>query len=60
MIISIDTTTLDQVHEFINSGELVELMNQKGLSVDSMCFVLQAILTALDDAAQQLDGEENM
>lgn len=56
----IDQEVLDEVHKFVNDGELVKLMNNKGMTVAGMYFVLQTLVSALDDAAQQLDEEENM
>ena len=56
----IDQEVLDEVHKFVNSKELVELMNNKGMTVAGMYFVLQTLVNALDDATQQLDEEENM
>lgn len=56
----IDQEVLDEVHKFVNSKELVTLMNNKGMTVAGMYFVLQTLINALDDAAQQLDEEENM
>lgn len=56
----IDQEVLDEVHKFVNSKELVTLMNNKGMTVAGMYFVLQTLVNALDDAARQLDEEENM
>lgn len=56
----IDQEVLDEVHKFVNSKELVELMNNKGMTVAGMYFVLQTLVNALDDATQQLDEEENI
>lgn len=56
----IDQEVLDEVHKFVNSKELVTLMNNKGMTVAGMYFVLQTLVNALDDATRQLDEEENM
>ena len=56
----IDQEVLEEVHKFVNSKELVELMNNKGMTVAGMYFVLQTLVGALDDATRQLDEEENM
>jgi hypothetical protein len=56
----IDQEVLDEVHKFVNDGELVKLINNKGMTVAGMYFVLQTLVNALDDATQQLDEEENM
>ncbi len=56
----IDQEVLDEVHKFVNDGELVKLMSNKGMTVAGMYFVLQTLVSALDDATRQFDEEENM
>lgn len=51
---------LEEVHKFINDGDLIRLMNDKGLEINSMSFILQAVLNALDDAQTIFDLDENM
>ena len=60
MTVDITPEMLDEVNIFVSDGDLVRLMNNKGLGIDSMSFILQALVNAIDDAQQLLDENENV
>jgi len=60
MTIDVTPEMLDEVNIFVSDGDLVRLMNNKGLGIDSMSFILQALVNAIDDAQQLLDENENV
>jgi len=60
MTVDITPEMLDEVNIFVSDGDLVRLMNNKGLGIDSMSFILQVLVNAIDDAQQLLDENENV
>ena len=61
MQIFIDKRDLNDAEEFIQSGELVELMNRWGLSVNSMAIILNCLFEGIDNLRIQMakENEEN-
>lgn len=60
MTVDITPEMLDEVNIFVSDGDLVRLMNNKGLGIDSMSFILQVLVNAIDDAQQLLDEHKNV
>ena len=55
MTVDITPEVLDEVNSFVSNQALVKLMNNYGLKVESMCFILGSLMNAIDDASQLLD-----
>ena len=54
---SIDKHDLERVEEFLNESNLVQLMNDFGLEIQQMAFILQSISNGISDAKAMLEGE---
>ena len=61
MNIMIDKQDLDDADEFVQSGELVDLMNDWGLSVGSMAIILNCLFEGFDKIRTQMakENEDN-
>ena len=61
MQIFIDKQDLDDAEEFVQSGKLVDLMNNWGLSVNSMAIILNSLFDGFDTLRTQMakENEEN-
>jgi hypothetical protein len=57
MHILIDEEDLNEAEEFVKSGELVTLMNDWGLSINSMGIILNTLFTGFDDLREKLKEE---
>lgn len=54
---SIDKHDLERIEEFVNKSNLVQIMNDFGLEVQQMAFILDSILIRIDDVKAVLEGE---
>ena len=59
MSIEITQNLLDEINTFINT-RFVSDLNDAGLSFPAIAFILQSVITAIDDAQQKLDKNENL
>lgn len=57
MMFEINKKDLQQAENFAKSGELVELMNEEGLSFGAMALVLDAIFEKIDEVKEKFDEE---
>jgi hypothetical protein len=55
MMFEIDKEDLQQAENFAKSSELVELMNEEGLSFGAMALVLDAIFEKIDEVKEKFD-----
>jgi hypothetical protein len=55
MMFEIDKEDLQQAENFAKSSELVELMNEEGLSFGAMALVLDAIFEKVDEVKEKFD-----
>lgn len=55
MIFEIDKEDLQQAEDFAKSGELVQLMNEEGLSFGAMALVLDAIFEKIDGVKEKFN-----
>ena len=55
MMFEIDKGDLQQAENFAKSSELVELMNEEGLSFGAMALVLDAIFEKIDEVKEKFD-----
>ena len=62
MQILIDKQDLDDAEEFVQSGGLVDLMNDWGLSVNAMAIILNSLFEGFDTLRTQMakENEENV
>lgn len=58
MMFEINKQDLQQTEDFAKSGELVELMNEEGLSFGAMALVLDAIFEKIDAIKEKFEDEE--
>jgi hypothetical protein len=58
MMFEIDKEDLQQAENFAKSSELVELMNEEGLSFGAMALVLDAIFEKIDSIKEKFEDEE--
>lgn len=58
MEIKITQELLDEVNILLNDG-LVQLLNDTGMSFPALTFITQAIVSAVDEAQEKLDKQEN-
>ena len=58
MEIEITQEVLDEVNMFINTRAVQVLNDDAELSFPAMAFVLQSIVSAVDEAQEKLDKEE--
>lgn len=56
MNIEITQETLDEVNYFMNNG-FVPFLSDKGLSFPALAFILQSLITAIDEAQAILDED---
>lgn len=59
MEIEITQEILDEVNMFMNDG-LVQLLNDIGISFPALAFITQSIVSAVDEAQDKLDKNENL
>ena len=57
MMFEINKEDLKQAEDFAKSSELVELMNEEGLSFGAMALVLDAIFEKVDDVKEKFDAK---
>lgn len=57
MQIFINKEDLAKAEEFVQSGGLVDLMNEQGLSINSMAIILNLLFEGFDNLNTQLDKE---
>ena len=55
MEINIDQEILDEVNMFLNNG-LVQLLNDTGMSFSALAFITQSIVSAVDEAQEELNN----
>ena len=60
MEIEITQEILDEVNMFINTRAVQVLNDDAELSFSAMAFVLQSIVSAVDEAQDELDKNENL
>ena len=54
MEIIVDQELLDEVNVFIHN-KLIKHLNDAGVSIEAMTFILQTLLSAVDEAQDKLD-----
>lgn len=54
---SIDKHDLERIEEFLDESNLVQIMNDFGLEIQQMAFILQSISNGIGDAKAMLEGE---
>lgn len=54
---SIDKHDLERVEEFLEESNLVQIMNDFGLEIQQMAFILHSISNGIGDARAMLEGE---
>ena len=59
MEIEITQEVLDKVNMFMNNG-LVQLLNDIGMSFPALAFITQSIVSAVDEAQEELDKDKNL
>ena len=59
MEIEITQEVLDEVNMFMNNG-LVQLLNDIGMSFPALTFITQSIASAIDEAQDKLDKNEDL
>ena len=59
MEITITQEILDEVNMFINNG-LIQLLNDTGMSFQALAFITQSIVSAVDEAQEELDKKEKL
>lgn len=59
MEIEITQEILDEVNMLLNDG-LVQLLNDTGMSFPALAFITQSIVSAVDEAQDKLDKDENL
>ena len=57
--VSIDKHDINKVEKFIESGDLVSTMNDFGLDISQMIFILECLKNGISDAKAMLEGETN-
>ena len=60
MEITITQEILDEVNMFINTRAVQVLNDDAELSFSAMAFVLQSIVSAVDEAQEELDKKEKL
>ena len=60
MEVEITQEVLDEVNIFINTRAVQVLNDDAELSFPAMAFVLQSIISAVDEAQDKLDKDENL
>lgn len=58
MEIMINKKDLEQAREFVESGALVSLMNEEGLSMGAMAIVLDSLFKGFDGLEARFNAEE--
>ena len=58
MHIMIDKKDLEQAFDFINSGGLVMMMNEQGLSIGAMSLILDSIFKGLSEVEKRFENED--
>ena len=59
MEIKITQEILDEVNMFMNNG-LVQLLNDIGMSFPALAFITQSIVSAVDEAQEELDKDKKI
>ena len=54
---SIDKHDLERIEEFLDESDLVQIMNDFGLEIQQMAFILQSISNGISNAKTMLEGE---
>ena len=54
---SIDKHDLERIEKFLDESNLVQIMNDFGLEIQQMAFILQSISNGIRDARAMLEGE---
>ena len=57
MTVEVTKKDLDDIMNFLENGNLVQQMNDKGLSFSAMAFVLESIHSAVKDARKTIGGD---
>lgn len=55
--VSIDKHDIDKVEKFVENGDLVSTMNDFGLDISQMIFILECLKNGVSDAKAMLEGE---
>ena len=59
MEITITQEILDEVNIFLNN-KLIQLLNDTGMSFPALTFIMQSIVSAVDEAQEELDKDKNL
>lgn len=54
---SINRHDLEEIQEFLEESNLVQIMNEFGLEVQQMAFILNSVYEGIDKAKSVLEGE---
>lgn len=57
--VSIDERDIDKVEKFVESRDLVSTMNDFGLDISQMIFILECLKKGIEEARIVLEGEAN-
>lgn len=55
MTIKITKKELEEIVNYISGGELVKNMNDNGISVGGMAFILDTLFTKIDDIKREME-----
>ena len=55
MTLKITKKELEEVVNYISGGELVKNMNDNGVSVSGMAFILDTLFTKIDDIRREME-----
>ena len=58
MEIVVTKQDIKEIHEFVEKGSLVQLMNDKGMSFGAMALILTAISNECDRILDEMNKEE--
>lgn len=54
----IERSDVKEVEKFLNSGKLVNLMNEEGMGIQAMTLVLQTLITAVQEWNAKFDAAD--
>ena len=58
MHIEITQDILDEVNSFVHNG-LIQILSDRGMSFLALAFITQSLVSAVDEAQDQLDEEKD-
>lgn len=58
MLVNIDRETIDQANELVEGGELSKFLLAHTTDYLTAAFILNAVITAIDDAYEKLNAKD--